>query len=351
MSKQKIALITGISGQDGSYLAELLLEKGYKVHGIKRRSSYFNTSRIDGIYQDPHLPSTNLYLHYGDMTDSSALTNLISQIKPDEIYNLAAQSHVAISFNMPEYTSQVDALGTLRVLESMRSSDLYETKFYQASTSELYGDVVESPQSEKTPFRPRSPYAISKLYSYWLIKNYREAYNMHASNGILFNHESPRRGENFVTRKITRGLARIKYGLDQCLYLGNIDSKREWGHAKDYVYAQWLITQQDLPDDYVIATGETRSVREFCQIAAERLGMDLEFEGSGVNEIGIDKKSGKIIIRIDPENYRPTDVNLLLGDARKAKTKLNWEPKITFDKLVEEMVQNDEKIAKAQSIT
>lgn len=340
----KTALITGITGQDGSYLAELLLSKGYIVHGIKRRSSFFNTTRIDSIYQDPHLETAQLFLHYGDITDSSAISNLINSINPDEIYNLAAQSHVAISFQIPEYTSQVDGLGTLRILEAIRSSSNNKTKFYQASTSELYGEVLESPQSETTPFNPRSPYAISKLYSYWMIKNYREAYGMHASNGILFNHESYRRGENFVTRKITRGLARIKYGIDECLYLGNIDSQRDWGHAKDYVYAQWLILQQETPDDYVIATGKTRSVREFCKIAANYLNIDLEFSGDGVNEVGIDKESGKIIIKIDPENYRPTDVNFLLGDPRKAKTKLSWEPKISFEDLVKEMCEYDEKI-------
>ena len=340
------ALIAGITGQDGSYLAELLLSKGYEVHGIKRRSSYFNTTRIDDIYQDRHNDSVNLYLHYGDITDSSNVNAIIQEINPNEIYNLAAQSHVAISFNMPEYTAQVDALGTLRILESIRSQNLNGVKFYQASTSELYGKVAESPQNENTPFRPRSPYAIAKLYSYWLIKNYREAYDMHASNGILFNHESPRRGENFVTRKITRGFARIKYGLDECLFLGNLDSKRDWGHAKDYVYAQWLIMQQEIPDDYVIASGHTRSVREFCIKVAKWFSYDLIFTGKGYDEVGVDSKTGKVLVKVDPKCFRPTEVDLLLGDSTKAKDILGWKPSISFDQLVEEMCINDDKLAK-----
>ncbi len=343
-----VALITGITGQDGSYLCELLLSKGYVVHGIKRRSSYFNTTRIDDIYEDPHSDSVNLFLHYGDVTDSSNLSAIIQETRPDEIYNLAAQSHVAISFNMPEYTAQVDALGTLRILEAIRPLKEKNTRFYQASSSELYGKVVETPQNENTPFRPRSPYAIAKLYSYWLIRNYREAYGIHASNGILFNHESPRRGENFVTRKITRGFARIKNGLDECLYLGNLDAKRDWGHAKDYVYAQWLILQQDKPDDYVIASGETRSVREFCLKVASWFDYELIFKGIGTEEVGIDKKTNKVLIKIDPLNFRPTEVDLLLGDASKAKKVLNWNPMISFDQLVDEMCKNDNKLAKMQ---
>ena len=345
-----VALITGITGQDGSYLCELLLSKGYIVHGIKRRSSYFNTTRIDDIYQDPHSDSVNLFLHYGDVTDSSNLSAIIQETRPDEIYNLAAQSHVAISFNMPEYTAQVDALGTLRILEAIRPLKEKNTRFYQASSSELYGKVVETPQNEKTPFRPRSPYAIAKLYSYWLIRNYREAYGIHASNGILFNHESPRRGETFVTRKITRGFARIKNGLDECLYLGNLDAKRDWGHAKDYVYAQWLILQQDKPDDYVIASGETRSVREFCLKVASWFDYELIFKGVGAEEVGVDKKTNKVLIRIDPLNFRPTEVDLLLGDASKAKKILNWSPSISFDQLVDEMCMSDNELAKMQLI-
>ena len=343
-----VALITGITGQDGSYLCELLLSKGYVVHGIKRRSSYFNTTRIDDIYEDPHSDSVNLFLHYGDVTDSSNLSAIIQETRPDEIYNLAAQSHVAISFNMPEYTAQVDALGTLRILEAIRPLKEKNIRFYQASSSELYGKVIETPQNEDTPFRPRSPYAIAKLYSYWLIRNYREAYGIHASNGILFNHESPRRGENFVTRKITRGFARIKYGLDECLYLGNLDAKRDWGHAKDYVYAQWLILQQDKPDDYVIASGETRSVREFCIKVASWFNYELIFEGVGDQEVGIDKKTNKVLIKIDPLNFRPTEVDLLLGDASKAKKILNWNPLISFDQLVDEMCSSDDQLAKIQ---
>ena len=345
MNLKRKALIAGITGQDGSYLAELLLSKGYEVHGIKRRSSYFNTTRIDDIYEDRHCDSVNLFLHYGDMTDSSNINSIIQDIKPNEIYNLAAQSHVAISFAMPEYTAQVDALGTLRILESIRAQQMSDVKFYQASTSELYGKVAEIPQNEETPFRPRSPYSIAKIYSYWLVRNYREAYNMHASNGILFNHESPRRGENFVTRKITRGFARMKYGLDDCLYLGNLDSKRDWGHAKDYVFAQWLILQQEVPDDYVIATGNTRSVREFCIKVAKWFGYKLVFEGKGIEEVGIDSKTNKVLIRVDPKYFRPTEVDLLLGDASKAKREIGWEPSISFNELVEEMCSNDDLLA------
>ena len=345
MATKSKALIAGITGQDGSYLAELLLSKGYEVHGIKRRSSYFNTTRIDDIYEDRHCDSVNLYLHYGDMTDSSNLNSIIQEIQPNEIYNLAAQSHVALSFEMPEYTAQVDALGTLRILESIRTQNFNNIKFYQASTSELYGKVKEIPQNENTPFNPRSPYAIAKLYSYWLVKNYREAYDMHASNGILFNHESPRRGETFVTRKITRGFSRIKNNLEDCIYLGNLDSKRDWGHAKDYVYAQWLILQEEEPDDYVIASGETRSVREFCIKVANWFGYELIFEGEGLNEVGIDSKTNKVLVKIDPKYFRPTEVELLLGDYSKAKKKIGWKPSISFEQLVEEMCINDNQIA------
>ena len=346
--KKPTALITGITGQDGSYLCELLLSKGYIVHGVKRRSSYFNTTRIDDIYKDPHSDSVNLFLHYGDITDSSNMHSLINEINPNEIYNLAAQSHVAISFEIPEYTAQVDGLGTLRILEAIRLQNKKDTRFYQASTSELYGETTEIPQSEKTPFKPRSPYAVAKIYSYWLVKNYREAYNLHASNGILFNHESPRRGENFVTRKITRGFARLRNGQEKCIYLGNLEAKRDWGHAKDYVYAQWLILQKDCPDDYVISTGESRSVREFSVKVASWFDYELIFEGEGLKEIGIDRKSGKVLIRIDPKNFRPTEVDYLLGDSTKAKKELGWKPKISFDELVEEMCANDAKIANLQ---
>ncbi len=344
MTKPK-ALITGITGQDGSYLAELLLSKGYIVHGIKRRASYFNTTRIDDIYQDPHSDTVNLFLHYGDVTDSNNISAIIQEVQPDEIYNLAAQSHVAISFELPEYTTQVDALGTLRILESIRALKFKNIRFFQASTSELYGDAFESPQSESTPFRPRSPYAIAKLYSYWLIKNYREAYNLHASNGIFFNHESPRRGENFVTRKITRGFASIKHGNAECLYLGNLDSRRDWGHAKDYVYAQWLILQQKRPDDYVIASGETRSVREFCIKVAQWFGYELCFTGHGLDEIGYDRHTEKVLIRIDPVYFRPTEVDSLLGDATKAREQLGWKPTTSFEELVNEMCSYDDRQA------
>lgn len=348
----KKALITGITGQDGSYLAELLLAKGYEVHGIKRRASSFNTQRIDHIYQDPHVERQNLILHYGDLTDSSNLTRIIQEIQPDEVYNLAAQSHVAVSFESPEYTADVDAIGTLRLLEAIRLLGLEKkTRFYQASTSELYGLVQESPQSETTPFYPRSPYAVAKLYAYWMTVNYREAYGMYACNGILFNHESPRRGETFVTRKITRGLANIAQGLDQCLYLGNMDALRDWGHAKDYVEMQWLMLQQDHPVDYVIATGLQYSVRDFVAWSAAALGITLEFHGSGLAETGVVMdiagdnapalKVGDVIVQVDPRYFRPTEVETLLGDASKAREALGWTPEITAQQMCQEMVACD----------
>ncbi len=357
----KKALISGITGQDGSYLAELLLEKGYEVHGIKRRSSSFNTERIDHIYEDPHIDERKLVLHYGDLTDSSNITRIINEVKPDEIYNLAAQSHVAVSFQSPEYTADVGALGTLRMLEAIKFLGLEKkTRFYQASTSELYGLIQETPQTEKTPFYPRSPYAVSKLFSYWIVVNYREAYGIYACNGILFNHESPRRGETFVTRKITRSLARISQGMENCLYLGNLDALRDWGHASDYVEMQWLMLQQNEPDDYVIATGEQISVRDFVNYAAEELGIELEFEGSGLDEVGRVKnlrrdlggslKIGDIVIRVDSRYFRPTEVDQLLGDPSKAKSKLGWEPKISVQELCAEMVNNDLEIAKKERI-
>ena len=357
----KKALITGITGQDGSYLAELLLEKGYQVHGIKRRASSFNTQRIDHIYQDPHVEHQNLILHYGDLTDSSNLTRIIQEIQPDEVYNLGAQSHVAVSFESPEYTADVDAMGTLRLLEAIRLLGLEKkTRFYQASTSELYGLVQESPQSETTPFYPRSPYAVAKLYAYWMTINYREAYGMYACNGILFNHESPRRGETFVTRKITRGLANISQGLEQCLYLGNMDALRDWGHAKDYVKMQWLMLQQDEPDDYVIATGKQYSVREFVQWSATALGISIEFKGEGVAEKGIVTqvsadsalavKVGDVIIQVDPRYFRPTEVETLLGDPSKAKAQLGWEPEISAQQMCQEMVAYDLSIAKRHAL-
>ena len=369
MSK-KVALITGITGQDGAYLAEFLLQKGYEVHGIKRRTSLFNTERIDHLYKDPHEENVNFFLHYGDMTDSLNLTKIIQQVQPDEIYNLAAQSHVAVSFEQPEYTANVDAIGTLRILEAVRLLGLKDkTKIYQASTSELYGKVQEIPQNEKTPFYPRSPYGVAKLYAYWITVNYREAYGMFACNGILFNHESPIRGETFVTRKITRGAARILLGLDKRLYLGNLNAKRDWGHAKDYVEGMWLILQQDEPDDYVLATGKTTEVREFARMAFAELGVKLEFVGEGVDEkgiavdldeeklvamlskIGADKieaivshaKSlvGQPLIEVDPKYFRPAEVDILVGDATKAREKLGWKPKHTLDDLVKDMVESD----------
>lgn len=346
----KVALITGITGQDGAYLAEFLLNKGYEVHGIKRRSSLFNTDRIDHLYKDPHEQNCRLFLHYGDMTDSSSLIRIIQQTKPHEIYNLAAQSHVAVSFEEPEYTANSDALGALRILEAIRILGLEEkTRFYQASTSEMYGLVQEVPQTEKTPFYPRSPYAAAKLYAYWITVNYREAYGMFACNGILFNHESPVRGETFVTRKITRALSRIKLGLQQCLYLGNLDAKRDWGHAKDYVEVQWLMLQQEFAEDFVIATGLQYSVRDFVNSAATELGIQIRWEGQGVDEKGYDQND-HCIVRIDPRYFRPSEVETLLGDATKARTKLGWAPKISFNDLVKEMVNEDLKLAERDEL-
>jgi GDPmannose 4,6-dehydratase len=348
--KQKVALITGITGQDGSYLAEFLLKKNYIVHGIKRRTSLFNTDRIDHLYQDPHVDNRNFMLHYGDMTDSSSLLHIIQKVQPDEIYNLAAQSHVAVSFEEPEYTANSDALGALRILEAIRILDLKEkTRFYQASTSELYGLVQEVPQKETTPFYPRSPYAVAKLYAYWITVNYREAYGIFACNGILFNHESPVRGETFVTRKITRGLARIKLGLQDCLYLGNLDAKRDWGHARDYVEVKWLILQQDHPEDFVVATGIQYSVREFIEAATKELGINISWKGKGVDEKGYDEK-GKCIVAVDERYFRPTEVESLLGDASKAKDKLGWAPKTTFSELVSEMIREDLKAAERDEL-
>ena len=360
---KKKALITGITGQDGAYLAEFLLKKGYEVHGIKRRTSLFNTDRIDHLYQDPHVEKRNFILHHGDMTDSSSLVHILAKVRPDELYNLAAQSHVAVSFEEPEYTADSDGLGTLRLLEAIRILGLVDkTRFYQASTSELYGKVRETPQTEKTPFYPRSPYAVAKLYSYWIVVNYREAYNIFACNGILFNHESPVRGETFVTRKITRALARIVLGLQESLYLGNLNAKRDWGHARDYVEMQWLMLQQARPDDYVIASGAQHSVREFVERAAGRLGIALRWEGEGAEEIGVvdtvgdsavvkpKASPGQVIVRVDPRYFRPTEVETLLGDASKAKRELGWEPKITFDDLVDEMVQADLETAKRDAL-
>jgi GDPmannose 4,6-dehydratase len=337
----KVALITGVTGQDGAYLAEFLLKKGYVVHGIKRRSSLINTDRIDHLYQDPQIENRNFILHHGDLTDSTSLVRIIQLVQPDEIYNLAAQSHVAVSFEEPEYTANSDALGPLRILEAIRILHLEKkTKFYQASTSELYGLVQEVPQRETTPFYPRSPYAVAKLYAYWITINYREAYGIYACNGILFNHESPLRGETFVTRKITRALARIKLGLQDCLYLGNMDAKRDWGHAKDYVEMQWLMLQQSQPEDFVIATGVQYSVRDFVEAAAREIGISIRWEGSGLSEKGFDA-AGKCIVAVDPRYFRPTEVESLLGDATKARTKLGWTPKITFQELVSEMMQSD----------
>ena len=336
----KKALITGITGQDGSYLAELLLEKGYEVHGMIRRSSSFNTGRIDHIYQDPHEAGVRLYLHYGDLNDASSINKLLRDIRPDEIYNLGAQSHVRVSFDVPEYTGEVDALGAVRILEGIRETEL-NTRFYQASSSELYGKVVETPQRETTPFYPRSPYACAKAYAFHITVNYRESYSLFACNGILFNHESPRRGETFVTRKITRAATRIKLGLQSCLYLGNLEAKRDWGFAGDYVEAMWLMLQQPEPDDFVIATGETRSVREFAEKVFARLGMPLEWRGKGVHEKGVDSATGNIVIEIDPKYFRPAEVDLLLGDPSKAKRILGWEPRVGFDALVDMMTDAD----------
>lgn len=346
----KKALITGITGQDGAYLAELLLEKGYEVHGIKRRSSLFNTDRIDHLYQDPHDKGRRFILHYGDMTDSTNLIRIIQAIQPNEIYNLAAQSHVAVSFETPEYTANADAIGPLRILEAIRILGLEKkTRFYQASTSELYGLVQEIPQKETTPFYPRSPYAVAKLYAYWITVNYREAYGIYGCNGILFNHESPLRGETFVTRKITRALARIKLGLQECLYLGNLDSLRDWGHARDYVEMQWLLMQQDQPEDWVIATGLQYSVRDFVNTAAEELGMKITWSGSGIDEKGTDQQ-GRIIVQVDPRYFRPTEVETLLGDPTKAREKLGWTPKVSFKELVAEMVREDLKNAERDEL-
>ena len=353
----KSALITGITGQDGSYLAEFLLERGYEVHGIKRRASLFNTQRIDHIYEDPHVDNARFMLHYGDLTDSSNLTRILSEVQPDEVYNLGAQSHVAVSFEAPEYTADVDATGTLRLLEAIRFLGLEKkTRFYQASTSELYGLVQEIPQTETTPFHPRSPYAVAKMYAYWITVNYREAYGMYACNGILFNHESPRRGETFVTRKITRGLANIAQGLEECLYMGNIDALRDWGHAKDYVRMQWMMLQQDEARDYVIATGKQYSVREFITWSANALGIDIEFKGTGLDEVGVVTRIsgdlapkisvGQEIVRIDPRYFRPAEVDTLLGDPSKAKAELGWEPEITAQDMCKEMVAEDHKAAR-----
>ena len=345
----KKALITGITGQDGSYLAEFLLNKGYEVHGIKRRTSLINTHRIDHLYQDPHEKNLNFFLHHGDLTDSTSLIRIIQEVQPDEIYNLAAQSHVAVSFEEPEYTANSDALGSLRILEAIRILKLEnKTKYYQASTSELYGKVRETPQTEDTPFYPRSPYAISKLYAHWITINYREAYSIYACNGILFNHESPVRGETFVTRKITKALVRIKLGLQKILYLGNLNSMRDWGHAKDYVEAQWLMLQQSQPEDFVIATGKQHSVRDFVNIAAKYLEMKISWSGKDLNEVG--STEGKDIIKVDPRYFRPTEVETLLGDASKAKNKLKWSPKITFEQLVKEMIEKDLKQAKNEKL-
>ena len=355
---KKKAIITGITGQDGSYLAEFLLDKGYEVHGIKRRSSSFNTSRIDHLYEDPHKENPNLILHYGDLTDSTNLIRVIQQIKPDEIYNLGAQSHVGVSFESPEYTANCDALGVLRILEAIRILGLAKkTKIYQASTSELFGQIQESPQKESTPFYPRSPYGVAKLYAYWIVVNYREAYGMFACNGILFNHESPRRGETFVTKKITRGLSRIDCGLEKCLYLGNLDSKRDWGHAKDYVTMQWLMLQQEEPEDYVIASGRMETVRKFIEISAEKLswnknenGPAIIWEGEGIEEIGRRADTKEIVIKIDPRYFRPTEVDELLGDSTKAHEKLNWSPRITLEEIISEMIEFDKKEAKKELI-
>lgn len=348
---KKTALITGVTGQDGAYLTELLLAKGYEVHGIKRRSSSFNTQRVDHLYHDPHEGHPSFLMHYGDMTDSTNLIRLVQQIRPVEIYNLAAQSHVAVSFESPEYTANADAVGVLRLLEAIRILGMEkETRFYQASTSELYGLVQEVPQRETTPFYPRSPYAVAKLYGYWITVNYREAYGMHASNGILFNHESPIRGETFVTRKITRSVARIELGLEECLYLGNLEAKRDWGHARDYVEGMWRILQQETPDDYVLATGETRSVREFVDVAFGHVGRQIEWSGKGVDEVGVDRASGRTLIRVDPRYFRPTEVDLLIGDPSKARDDLGWTPSTSFAELVQEMMEADLTAARQTNI-
>lgn len=346
----KKALITGVTGQDGAYLAQFLLAKGYEVHGIKRRTSLFNTARIDNIYEDPHIPHRHFLLHYGDMTDSSSLIHIVQKVQPDEIYNLAAQSHVQVSFEEPEYTANSDALGVLRLLEAIRILGLEQkTRFYQASTSELYGLVQETPQKETTPFYPRSPYAVAKMYGYWIVVNYREAYGIYACNGILFNHESPLRGETFVTRKITRGLARIKVGLQKALFLGNLDARRDWGHARDYIEMQWLMLQQERPQDFVIATGRQYSVRDFVQRCAELLDLDLAWKGTGVDEKALDRQ-GNVVVAVDPRYFRPTEVETLLGDASKAKRELGWSPRTSFDDLVKEMVESDLKSAQRDAL-
>ena len=349
MSNVPKALITGITGQDGSYLAEFLLKKGYEVHGVKRRSSSFNTDRIDHIYQDPHISSNNFFLHYGDLTDSTNLIRIIKQVEPDEIYNLGAQSHVAVSFETPEYTANSDAIGTLRILEAIRILEMEKkTKFYQASTSELFGAIKESPQNENTPFNPQSPYGVAKLYAYWITKNYRDAYNIFACNGILFNHESPRRGETFVTRKITRGLSRIDVGIENCLYLGNLNAKRDWGDARDYVEAQWMMLQNEKPADYVIATGRMETVKKFCELAASELGWGnssksngIIWRGKGKDEVGIREETGQIVIRVDERYYRPTEVDELLGDSSKAFRELSWRPKISLEEMIADMIKED----------
>ena len=357
----KRALITGVTGQDGSYLAELLLRKGYEVHGIKRRASSLNTQRVDHIYQDPHLENKNFVLHYGDLADGSNLTRILQEVQPDEVYNLGAQSHVAVSFESPEYTADIDGMGTLRLLEAIRLLGMErKVKFYQASTSELFGEVQETPQKETTPFYPRSPYAVAKMYAYWIVVNYRESYGMYACNGILFNHESPRRGETFVTRKITRGLANISYGLESCLYMGNMDALRDWGHAKDYVYMQWMMLQQDNPEDFVIASGVQYSVRQFIEFSAKELGITISFDGLGVNERGVvthiegDKtpaiQLGDVVVRVDPRYFRPAEVETLLGDPTKAKEKLGWIPKITVQEMCAEMVCEDLKMAQRHAL-
>ena len=351
MEKNKVALLTGVTGQDGAYLSEFLLNKGYEVHGVKRRSSSFNTERIDHLYKDPHESNRRFILHYGDLADSMSMVRIIQKIQPDEIYNLGAQSHVAVSFETPEYTADTVGLGALRILEAIRILGLEnKTRYYQASTSELYGDVLETPQTEKTPFNPRSPYAAAKLYAYWITINYREAYNIYACNGILFNHESPIRGETFVTRKITRALARISLGLQDKIYLGNLDAKRDWGHAKDYVEMQWMMLQQDVPDDFCIATGIQHSVRDFVNFAWAHLGKKIRWEGSGLEEKGYDSESGKQIVAVDSRYFRPTEVETLLGDPTKAKKKLGWTPKITFEEMVYEMMESDLSIAKRDSL-
>ncbi|WP_114327493.1 GDP-mannose 4,6-dehydratase [Candidatus Colwellia aromaticivorans] len=361
MTKNKVALITGVTGQDGSYLAELLLEKDYEVHGIKRRASSLNTERVDHIFEDNHNQNQKFFLHYGDLTDSSNLTRIIKEVQPDEVYNLGAQSHVAVSFECPEYTADVDGMGTLRLLEAIRFLGLEKkTRFYQASTSELYGEVQEIPQTEKTPFHPRSPYAVAKMYAYWIVVNYRESYGMYACNGILFNHESPRRGETFVTRKITRAIANISQGLESCLYLGNMDALRDWGHAKDYVRMQWMMLQQETPDDFVIATGKQISVREFVKLSAKEAGIELEFSGKGIDEVARVSKItadnipalqvGDTIVKVDPRYFRPAEVETLLGDPSKAKAKLGWVPQITVEEMCAEMIESDLRKAKQQAI-